>query len=145
MECDHYQTIAEIDGNHTGNSLSFAALSASGQIPNVVGLRGVALRVHLYNDSSWKWTFSNMDAVDFTITSSPIDVPGDLDSDGDVDPLDMIFFEECQTGPGMAGSDPDCAGADLDDDNDIDAVDFGILQRCLSGIDQPGDPGCAGL
>ncbi len=145
MNCDQYQTVAAISGNYTQNGTAFVPLSGSGQIPNVTGLRGVALRVHMYNDSSWTWTFSNMDAVSFTVTSILAEIPADLDHDGDVDPLDMMLFESCQTGPGLKGIRPDCAGADLDGDTDVDAVDFGVLQRCLSGIDQPGNPACAGL
>jgi PKD repeat protein len=145
MDCDQYQVIADIDGNYTQNSKSFFPLAASGVVENVVGLRGLVIRVRVYNDATWWWTFSNFDAVDFTVTSTPPAIPGDFDGDGDVDFMDVAFFENCATGPGIPLSDPNCASADLDGDDDVDVSDFGILQRCLSGMDQPGDPGCAAL
>lgn len=145
MDCDQYQIIADIDGDYTQNSESFLPLAADGTVENVAGLRGLVIRVHVYNDASFEWTFANLDAVNFTVTSTPLPIPGDLDGDGDVDSQDVAFFGLCATGPEIPVAEPDCIDADLDSDNDVDVVDFGILQRCLSGMDQPGDPACAAL
>jgi len=144
MDCDQYQVIANIDGTYNQNRLTFAPLSRSGTIENVTGLRGVAVRVRMYNDASWWWTFNNIDALQFVVTSTPVQIPGDFDRDGDVDFLDVARFEECSTGPGIEISNPDCDDADLDGDGDVDQDDFGLQQRCLSGMDQPGHPACAG-
>jgi hypothetical protein len=144
MDCDHYQVIANIDGSYNQNRYTFAPLSRSGTIDNIAGLRGIAVRVRMYNDASWSWTFNNIDALQFVVTSTPVDIPGDFDGDGDVDFLDVAWFEGCGTGPGIQNSDPNCDDADLDGDTDVDLSDFGLLQRCLSGMDQPGNPACAG-
>lgn len=75
MQCDRYQVISSIDGNYTGNDRAFHALAASGVISYAQGmmwsngLRGVALRVRIYNTGSWWWTFGNIDGLSFTITA----------------------------------------------------------------------------
>src|SRR4029079_14677766 len=84
-KCDHFQTIATLDGNFTNNNAnSFVPLTARGTI-TAPGLRGVALRVRLYNDFAVEWSFSNIDHIDLVVTSTP-PIPGDRDADGDVDP-----------------------------------------------------------
>lgn len=67
---------------------------------------------------------------------------GDLDRDGDCDPVDVSFLQSCLSG---ANNDPrtGCARADVDEDDDVDLSDFGLLQRCLSGPGMPPDPHCA--
>jgi PKD repeat protein len=144
MACDHYQTIASLDGSFNGNSKAFKAVSASGTVSGVTGLRGIALRVHFYNQYGFEWTHANIDAVSFTVTSAaPPSTPGDFDGDGDVDANDVLHLDDCRTSPGVPQADPACQGADLDHDGDVDNSDFGLVQRCLSGIDQPGNPNCA--
>jgi len=70
MSCDNYQVIASIDGTYTDNdTVNFYKLSASGTITGVSGLRGVAVRVYMYNDAAWWWTFSNIDNLDFHLSS----------------------------------------------------------------------------
>lgn len=85
-------------------------------------------------------------------------IPGDFDTDGDVDIADFEAFVACETGPDLLydpGDLPEPApgctqvpdfenriAADLDRDGDVDQRDFGIFQRCYSGS-MPGDPGCA--
>ena len=70
MSCDYYRTVIDVDGNYTGNSLEdFFEVTASGLISDVPGLRAVALRVHLYNDNGWWWTFGNIDNVSLVATS----------------------------------------------------------------------------
>jgi subtilisin family serine protease len=70
-------------------------------------------------------------------------VPGDFDSDGDVDADDLLHLRRCLTGPSIRQTDPDCLSADLDRDGDVDQDDFGIFQRCFSGSGVLGNPDCA--
>lgn len=143
MSCDHYREVAALDGNSTGNSQTqFLPINANGLISGVTGLRGVALRVHFYNDASWWWTFDNIDAVSLTVTSVPRPIPGDFDGDQDVDADDLAHFQGCRTAPMIAQEDPQCQDADLDLDTDVDLSDFGLLQKCLTGSDITGDPDC---
>jgi hypothetical protein len=51
---------------------------------------------------------------------------GDLDDDGDLDPLDLAAFLGCLTGPGIGAA---CAGVDLDGDLDADASDLAVFQE----------------
>ncbi|MCL6628825.1 MAG: hypothetical protein K6U00_04400, partial [Armatimonadetes bacterium] len=73
MSCDNYQVVASIDGNYTGNDCYFHLVQTSGTIRDSItrlwsnGLRGVAFRVHMYNDAAWWWTLNNIDNVSFTI------------------------------------------------------------------------------
>lgn len=75
---------------------------------------------------------------------------GDLDWDGDVDHDDLLPFEECASGSGVAarasydgGSHAACWFVDFDWDGDVDQHDFAVLQRGGSGnrwrIRVPGD------
>jgi len=75
---------------------------------------------------------------------TPPPVPGDFDSDRDVDLDDFAFLQSCLSGSGIAPPSPECADADFDTDEDVDAVDLGRLINCFSGADVPGDPACAG-
>ncbi len=76
MDCDHYQTVASINGNYTSNDRSFHALTRTGAIDYAQGqlwtngLRAVAVRAHIYNDNYWWWTFNNIDNLSFTITAA---------------------------------------------------------------------------
>jgi PKD repeat protein len=142
--CDHYQMIADIDGNYTGNDkVNFYPLTASGTVTGVTGLRGLAIRAHLYNDDAWWWTLDNIDNLSFTVTSvAPESIPGDMDADGDVDSADYALFEACIGGPGVGPPASGCDKADIEGDGDVDQGDFGLLQRCLSGPDVQVDPTC---
>ncbi len=65
-------------------------------------------------------------------------IPGDLDSDGDVDLTDYANFGRCVAGPGVATPpfccDPESfSNADFDDDGDVDLVDFFTLARHFTG------------
>jgi hypothetical protein len=73
----------------------------------------------------------------------PAAVPGDFDSDKDVDQKDFGHLQACYSGAGTAPNDPGCDDADLDNDEDVDLDDFSILQSCMSGDDIPADPHCA--
>jgi PKD repeat protein len=69
--CDHYQVVASIDGNYTGNDqVIFYELTGSGTISGVTGLRGVAVRAHLYNDGTFWWTLDNIDNLSFVVSSA---------------------------------------------------------------------------
>ena len=70
MTCDNYQVVASIDGTYTGNdAVTFYELAASGAITGVTGLRGVAVRAHLYTDGVYWWSFDNIDNLNFAVTS----------------------------------------------------------------------------
>ncbi len=144
MNCDNYQVMASVDGNYTGNDYYFHQLQASGTITGVTGLRGVALRVRMYNDNAWWWTYMNTDNVEFVVTSiPPTPVPGDFDGDRDVDLSDFAIFRACATGPNIGPPGVGCEETDLDADGDVDQSDFGLFQRCYTGPAVPGDPDCA--
>jgi parallel beta-helix repeat protein len=55
-------------------------------------------------------------------------LPGDLDSDGDVDLDDFALLTGCLQGPDVAVP-PVCWGADLDADADVDLADFALFAR----------------
>ncbi|GMU24092.1 MAG: hypothetical protein AMXMBFR13_41690 [Phycisphaerae bacterium] len=70
--CDQYSTLALIAGSFTGNDRKeFLPLSVGGSITGVTGLKYVALRVRLYNDSAREWSMSNIDNVSFTAVVPP--------------------------------------------------------------------------
>ncbi len=141
--CDHFQVIASIDGHYTGNDATgFHPLTASGTIRNVRGLRGVAIRVHLYNDNYWWWTLNNIDNMGFTVTSvaPPVPAASDFDRDGDVDLTDFGYFQVCFNGPNRSAALSGCDLADLDADNDVDLADFSAFQACFNGPNRP--PAC---
>ena len=63
-------------------------------------------------------------------------LPGDLDSDGDVDLDDYVIFEGCITGP------MDSLAADYDHDGDVDLDDFTAWEQCLAGPGAAPGAGC---
>jgi hypothetical protein len=143
MNCDHYQTLANVDGNYTSNVKSrFSPLVAGGSITGVSGLHAVVLRVHLYNDSPWSWTYDNIDNVTFAATCTTLPTPGDYTGDHHVDGADLDAFLACGSGPALGPPPLGCSWADLDGDNDVDGIDFGLLQRCYSGSSLTGNPNC---
>lgn len=127
MDCDRYVTVANLDGQWSGNGPTFKAISASGTLA-VPGLRGVALRVRLWNDSSYSWSMSNFDAVNLSLTS--VTLIGDFNRDMRVDAADIDAFSGCAAGPDLPIP-QGCGEADLDADGDVDTADFGVLQRNL--------------
>ncbi len=107
------------------------------------GKTGIQIRIENMSPASdwteyryWVYTLIPVEAA-----TPP--VPGDLDGDGDVDLDDYGLFQACYSGPGIAQTNPACAGALLDFDNDVDPLDFEIFTGCLSGAGVPGDPDCA--
>ena len=74
---------------------------------------------------------------------STLNVPGDLDRDGDVDSNDVHLFENCYLGPQIPRAQA-CGDRDFDADGDVDQTDFGVMQRCYSGENNLGNPACAG-
>jgi len=56
-----------------------------------------------------------------------VDVPGDLDGDGDVDNDDFAIFADCMSGPDIPYS-LGCDAADLNVDGDVDVADFAEFQ-----------------
>lgn len=146
MSCQKYAQMAAIDGTYTNNhATNFLPLVRSGSVTGVTHPRAVVLRVHIFNDGAWWWSYFNFDNVIFEAVAVPPAIPGDFDGDGDVDLDDFGSFQSCASGPALPhdGS-PLCRKVDIDNDNDVDQSDFAIFQRCLSGPDMPADPGCAG-
>ena len=87
--CDHYRTIASIDGTYTGNDRNnFHPLSVVSEIRDVAGLKYVALRVRLYNDSAREWSMSNIDNVSFTAVVPPASPKISLDPTT----IDRVFW-----------------------------------------------------
>ncbi|MGQ9651433.1 MAG: hypothetical protein ACUVXJ_15095 [Phycisphaerae bacterium] len=79
-----------------------------------------------------------------TVPVSILDARADLDRDGDVDENDMVLFETCASGPGIAHSGTaECERVDFDADNDVDQSDFSIEQVCFSGANVLADPACS--
>ena len=62
----------------------------------------------------------------------PRAIPGDAESDGDVDLLDFSRYVDCVTAPGRAEPGADCDALAIDDDADIDMADFAILQTVFT-------------
>ncbi len=142
MSCDHYQVVASVDGTYTGNdAVNFYPLSAGGTIEGIRGLRGVAVRVHMFNDAAWWWTRCNTDNLGFVVTAlPPPQFATDLDADGDVDLADFAYFQTCFNGPNRPAGVHCTVDADFDRDADVDLADFGILQGCFNGPNRP--PAC---
>jgi hypothetical protein len=61
------------------------------------------------------------------------DIPGDFDSDGDVDLVDFQMFQLCFSGTDMPWTGDACAPGDTDFDGDVDLVDFGGFQLAFTG------------
>jgi hypothetical protein len=65
-DCDNFLTIADIDGDYTGNDpYNFYQLSAQDTLEQVEQLQYVVIRVHMYNDNGVEWTKNNMDNISF--------------------------------------------------------------------------------
>ena len=60
------------------------------------------------------------------------DLPGDCDSDGDIDLDDFGEFPLCLSGP-QGGVLPFCECLDFDTDADVDLADFAAFQRAFTG------------
>jgi hypothetical protein len=73
----------------------------------------------------------------------PLPVPGDMDSDGDVDQEDFGAMQNCLTGPFNPQNDSACQKARLDEDSDVDTDDVLIFINCLTGPGIPGNAACA--
>ena len=63
----------------------------------------------------------------FWADSTPVQLPGDCEHDGDVDLDDYTCFFDCVLGPGQ-GLLPDCEPFDLDNDGDVDIADYSIFE-----------------
>ena len=62
-----------------------------------------------------------------------VGLPGDCDSDGDVDLVDYTGFAACLLGPDVAAQ-PACACYNLDGDSDVDVEDFAVFQDTFTGL-----------
>lgn len=141
MNCEHYQTISSINGNYTDNDgVNFHSLTANGTLTGVPGLRGLAIRVHLFNDGNYSWTLNNIDSVAFEVTDDTPPAPGDFNTDNDVDLDDFGFFRMCFNGPNKPPLFAECSMADFDHDSDVDLADFAVFRSCFNGPNR--QPAC---
>lgn len=69
-------------------------------------------------------------------------IPGDMDSDGDVDQEDFGLLQACFSGTGEPQIDPGCIDARLDSDTDVDLEDAAIFLACFGGPNQPPPATC---
>jgi hypothetical protein len=106
--CTNYATVASLDGAFTNNDrLAFHPLSLSGMLSGATGLKGMAVRVRMYNDAVREWSMSNVDNVSFTATVPPPGPEIALSTDAiertvaicDVPPMDT--FTVANAGPAM--------------------------------------------
>jgi hypothetical protein len=70
-------------------------------------------------------------------------VPGDFDSDGDVDQEDFGRLQACYSGVGHPQEDERCSDIKMDSDDDVDSNDWILFHNCMTGALIPGDPDCA--
>lgn len=70
-------------------------------------------------------------------------VPGDMDSDRDVDQEDFGAFQACYSGVDIPQYNTACSKAKLDADADVDVFDADKFLACLSGANKVGNPVCA--
>ena len=78
-----------------------------------------------------------------TADGCPVDVPGDMDRDGDVDMSDFGLLQACLTGPIVTQTDPACVRAKLNAGDYVDHQDVLIFAQCRSGSEIPANPACA--
>ncbi len=76
-----------------------------------------------------KWYIDNLRIVEQDAAA----VPGDFDTDGDVDVIDFEAFVGCVTGAGGGPPPGGCETFDFDADTDVDFEDFALLQRVFTG------------
>lgn len=65
-------------------------------------------------------------------TATVATLPGDCDSDGDIDLDDYECFAACLTGPD-AGLTLNCSQFDFDADNDVDMLDYAEFSMAFDG------------
>ncbi len=75
------------------------------------------------------WYIDNLRIVEI----QPEIIPGDFDSDGDVDVVDVAAFADCFGGVSSTNTRPECETFDFDADGDIDLADFAPLQTIFTG------------
>jgi len=78
----------------------------------------------------------------FTVNLTVQSVPGDFDSDMDVDHDDYARLQICYAGS-LAPIPPGCAEADLNGSGHIDASDLNTFLKCATGAEIPANPLCA--
>jgi hypothetical protein len=76
-------------------------------------------------------------AVNITVKG----VPGDFDSDSDVDQTDFGHLQLCMSGGQPLGS--GCGDADLTGDNQVNSMDIVQFVACMSGPGVQAEPACA--
>jgi hypothetical protein len=78
------------------------------------------------------------------VASLSLGVPGDFDTDGDVDLEDFSVLQACFTGLFVPILDPACLRADLSSDGYVEVDDLSRFRDCLSGADIPANAACVG-
>jgi hypothetical protein len=64
-------------------------------------------------------------------------MPGDHDTDGDVDLEDFAAWPGCMTGPDGGPYSTGCEAFDFEDDGDVDLEDFAGFQEEFTGARTP--------
>lgn len=81
-------------------------------------------------------------AVQVSVTVKPPPLPGDFDSDYDVDQEDFGRFQACLSGTGNSPP-AGCDKARMDADADVDQTDLQKFIGCMTGAGVAGDAQCA--
>ncbi len=78
----------------------------------------------------------------FTVNLTVKSVPGDFDSDKDVDQDDYAKLQICYAGS-LAAIPPGCADADLNGNGHVDVGDLNTFLQCATGAEIAANPLCA--
>lgn len=135
------------DGTFYQSSISFATkgtfVTADGQLvlleidttgfeePGIYELKLKDTQIGQDTDFSGNNTIIDALITNGTISIGPVPLPGDFDSDGDVDGVDLAVMFANFNGPG--GGVPANPATDLDGDGDVDGVDLAAVFGQFTG------------
>lgn len=120
-------TIARLTFSVTAQSEPFGVRFRNASFPTSVGGPGGSIPVRGCNGGGMP---SDTDRMSTELACDGL--PGDADSDGDVDVYDFVAFSQCVSGPG-GGVAADCMPFDFDADGDVDWSDAAAFQLAVPG------------